>query len=374
MSWKDKFPKENRYYETKNGILYHGDCLDIMKDFPDESVDLILTDPPYNGIVSAEWDNKWKTMDNFINWLEERSIEMKRVMKWNGSFYMFSDDFVSAYVQVMLDKHLIFLNHLIWFKPNNITVKYTHNQRKYCPVSERILFYAKYDATGLLRVKHDVNNFHNLRKYFYDMLQYIGKTRNEINDTLGHRKAEHAFYVNPKKAVLDEIGGKADHYFRYGSAQWDLPTKETYDELIRAFKIDEWEGFREYESLREEYESLREEYESLREEYERERRLFNYQTGVYEVITLPIITKKENTDHPTTKPLRIIETLEKVSSKPEQIILDPFLGSGTTAVASERLNRRWIGIEKEEEYCELAKKRIKDSVNVRKLDLFTTLP
>jgi len=58
MSWKDIFPKENRYFETENGILYCGDCLEIMKKFPEESVDLVLTDPPYgvrekkkNGII-----------------------------------------------------------------------------------------------------------------------------------------------------------------------------------------------------------------------------------------------------------------------------------------------------------------------------------
>ena len=47
MSWKDKFPKENRYFETDNGILYCGDCLEVLPLIPGESVDLILTDPPY---------------------------------------------------------------------------------------------------------------------------------------------------------------------------------------------------------------------------------------------------------------------------------------------------------------------------------------
>ena len=47
MNWKDKFPKENIYFETENGILYKGDCLEIMKHIPDNSIDLILTDPPF---------------------------------------------------------------------------------------------------------------------------------------------------------------------------------------------------------------------------------------------------------------------------------------------------------------------------------------
>ena len=46
-NWKSMFPRDNIYHETDNGILYKGDCLEIMKDFPKDSVDLILTDPPY---------------------------------------------------------------------------------------------------------------------------------------------------------------------------------------------------------------------------------------------------------------------------------------------------------------------------------------
>lgn len=47
MNWKDKFPKENRYFETENGILYCGDAKDILQQLPSESIDLVLTDPPY---------------------------------------------------------------------------------------------------------------------------------------------------------------------------------------------------------------------------------------------------------------------------------------------------------------------------------------
>ena len=62
--------------------------------------------------------------------------------------------------------------------------------------------------------------------------------------------------------------------------------------------------------------------------------------------------------HPTQKNLDLFEYLIKVSSNEREIVLDPFVGSGTTAVACEKLNRRWIGIELNEEYCEIAKQRI----------------
>lgn len=69
-------------------------------------------------------------------------------------------------------------------------------------------------------------------------------------------------------------------------------------------------------------------------------------------------TLRYNT-HPTVKPLKLIEYLCKLTMIPTGgVVLDPFLGSGTTAMACEKLGRKWIEIELNEEYCEIAKKRI----------------
>jgi site-specific DNA-methyltransferase (adenine-specific) len=66
-------------------------------------------------------------------------------------------------------------------------------------------------------------------------------------------------------------------------------------------------------------------------------------------------------NHPTVKPIKLIKYLIKLVSKEGAIILDPFLGSGTTAVACKQLNRNFIGIEKEKEYIEIANKRLSQS-------------
>lgn len=63
--------------------------------------------------------------------------------------------------------------------------------------------------------------------------------------------------------------------------------------------------------------------------------------------------------HPTQKPLKLIQQIVLASSKKGDLILDPFLGSGTTAVVAKALDRNWIGIEKDEKYVRLANKRIK---------------
>ena len=62
--------------------------------------------------------------------------------------------------------------------------------------------------------------------------------------------------------------------------------------------------------------------------------------------------------HPAEKPVDLIKRFIRVSSKENDIILDPFLGSGTTAVAAKDLNRKYIGYEISKEYCQIAKKRI----------------
>lgn len=64
--------------------------------------------------------------------------------------------------------------------------------------------------------------------------------------------------------------------------------------------------------------------------------------------------------HPTQKPIGVMKWIIERYSNPEDTILDPFIGSGTTAVACEQLNRKWIGIEREEQYCEIAAKRLSE--------------
>ena len=71
--------------------------------------------------------------------------------------------------------------------------------------------------------------------------------------------------------------------------------------------------------------------------------------------------EKGKAAHPTQKPEKLLERIILASSNKGDIVLDPFLGSGTTAVVAQRLNRKWIGIESEEKYIKLAEKRIKTS-------------
>ncbi|GHU57185.1 hypothetical protein AGMMS49975_22160 [Clostridia bacterium] len=79
------------------------------------------------------------------------------------------------------------------------------------------------------------------------------------------------------------------------------------------------------------------------------------------VFTQPVNAKDKNIyNHPTIKPLNIIETLIKNSSREGDVVLDPFMGSGTTALAAAKNNRRYIGFEINETYCKTATERVND--------------
>jgi site-specific DNA-methyltransferase (adenine-specific) len=81
-------------------------------------------------------------------------------------------------------------------------------------------------------------------------------------------------------------------------------------------------------------------------------------SNLWNDISVPFWSMPENTDHPTQKPEKLIAKLILASSKPDDVVLDPFLGSGTTSVAAKKLGRHFIGIEIEEEYCLLAERRL----------------
>ena len=306
--------------------LYHGDCLDIMPTLEAGSIDAVITDLPYFGVVGDDWDNQWKTRNEYLDWVVSLAHEWKRVTKNNSSIFLFCDEKMEAYIQVRIDEIFLLLNKIVWFKRNNLPQKNAHLLRTFAPMTERALFYTtQYDSTGWETVKLDMNNFLPLRQYFKEFQEALGLNIKQINSRLGHRKAEHAFYWN--------------------STQWDLPTPETYAELCAL-------------PLRQEYEFVRQEYEALRQEYEALRRPFNADRKTWDVLEFPIIGGAENTDHPTTKPLGLMTRITEIITAPGQVVLDCCMGSGTTGVACIQTGRNFIGIEKERKYFEIAERRI----------------
>ena len=98
--------------------LFIGDNLEIMRSLPDESVDLIATDPPfYSKKNYKEFDDRWSSMEEFIGFMKLRLIEMRRLLKETGSIYVHSDQSASHYLKVEMDKIFgedNFKNDIVW--------------------------------------------------------------------------------------------------------------------------------------------------------------------------------------------------------------------------------------------------------------------
>ena len=94
-------------------------------------------------------------------------------------------------------------------------------------------------------------------------------------------------------------------------------------------------------------------------------------SNVWTDITVPFWSMPENTDHPTQKPEKLLAKIILASSREGEVVLDPFLGSGTTSVAAKKLGRRHIGIETDRTYCLLAEKRLALAESDKSIQGFT---
>ena len=325
----------------KNYKLILGDCLEKMKDIEDKSVNLVLIDPPYN-IGKDTWD-KWKTVDKYVEFMGKVFLEIQRVLKDNGSFYFFHNDFLQIVeLQNYINKNtnFIFKQLITLNKTNFKKYAWTNRNPEKCldrnwfPNIEYCLFYTFQVETGLKQIKANMNNFKNLKQYSENIREFIGLKTKEINKILGHRRAE--------------------HFFNHSNTQWQLCTPETYQQLIDIFKINECKHFREYEDLRQEY-------EKQRQEYEKQRYTFNLKEVQKNI---SCVWEFESTNsgrlHSCEKPINILEKIIKTSSNENDTVLDCFMGSGSTGVACINTNRKFIGIEKDEKYFEIACNRIKE--------------
>lgn len=301
--------------------LIHGDCLEQHENIKSGSVDLILTDLPYGtveGIGSSETIQhgmKGKTeWDSIIDTDKIMSIA-NRILRKNGKMVLFAQQpFTTELINKQIT-NLPFNYSMIWKKDhfaNSLIAKKA-------PLNyyEDILIFTK---------KYDIENLHPIREYAKLVMCFIGLKLKQINTKLGHRKAEHFFYIN--------------------STQFELCTEQVYDELINVFQIEKMCGYKTYRELKE----INQQYENT----------FNLQEG--SKFKSNILEYKKDYDglHPTQKPVKLLEDLIYTFSNKDNLVVDLTMGSGSTGIACINTNRNFIGIEKDDKYFEIAKKRIEE--------------
>ncbi len=311
--------------------------MELVKNIPDKSIDLILTDPPYN-IGKAKWD-KWESINSYVEWCSKWIKECQRVLKNSGSFYFFHNNFVQmSELQHWIYCNTNFINKslLTIKKSDNCFVKDLYgNQgifRNYINTNEYLIYYTLQEDSGRGVVMYDYNKFSEIKNYFKKEKDKIETTGIKIKDKVKWTRHFHSF-----------AQGKS----------FGFPTIQSYKELQNTFI-----GY-----FNTPYSELKHKYENLKREYEKEKFVFNANEGIENCLTYSFKVDKQY-KHPTQKPIKLLEDIIKISSKESDIVLDLFMGSGSTGVACMNTNRKFIGIELEKNYYEIAKNRIKGGENI----------
>ena len=308
--------------------LYKGDCLIESDKIESGSVDLILTDLPY-GNMNTDGGRKL----GINGW--DLAIEPKkvyeianRILRKNGKMVLFSQEPYTTKLITEAIPNIPFNYRATWEKDNfAVALGAKVNMVSF---TEDVLVFSK------MHQKHDFEGKHPLRDYFKIIMEYIGLNLKQINTKLGHRRAEHTFYIN--------------------STQYSLCTEKTYLELIKVFRIDKVNEFKEFAELKQ----IDKEYRTdlLKQMNEQYPSTFNLWEGNKYKSNILKYKKDYDGHHPTQKPVLLLEDLIKTFSNESDLVVDLTMGSGSTGVAAKNTNRNFIGIEKDENYFNIATERI----------------
>lgn len=305
--------------------IHQIDCLEGLRRLPDKSVDCIITDPPYN-INKAEWDN----IQNYVEWLLTVFKECQRVVKDNGTLWFFHMRFpVLAEIQIRMEKETAFRHkQLIIINKGlqSVAGRTGESLRSFPRATEYLQFYTFDDPTGAQQLGEQYARVNPMAKYLKEEFERAGVTNKEIAALFPSRTGGLTGCVSNWLMGLN------------------FPLQEQYETM------------REYLNHGKEYSYLRKEYEDLRKEYEDLRYTFNLPSGVTDVWDINFY--EEDIPHVSPKPLKLMRRIVNAATKPGQIVLDPFMGSGSTAVACQQLGRQFIGFEKKTEYIQIAESRL----------------
>ncbi len=279
----------------ENNSIYLGDCLDLLNNVEDGSVDLIYMDPPFytqtvQKLSSKEgkqysFEDSWDTIEDYVEYIKQRFEECKRVLKDTGSIFVHCDRNASHYLKVALDKVFgdnNFQSEIVW------SYKRWSNSKKGLLNNHQIIFF--YSKTADFK--------------FNPMYTDYSETTN-VDQILQDRVRDE----NGKSKYKTDSNGTVV----MGQAKKGVPLSDV------------WE--------------------------------------------IPYLNPKakERVGYPTQKPIILLEQIIKLVTDEDDLVLDPFAGSGTTLVASKMLNREYLGFDISEDAVDLAKSRLESLVKTESI-------
>lgn len=343
---------------SQNALL-HGDSVEVLKQFPDESVNCVITSPPYWGVREYSGDGhlgQEDTVDEFIDNLLEIFAEIRRILKDDGSFWLNIGDTYNNkdLAGVPWRVALALKDRQDWVMRNDII----WNKVKGNPSS----------ANDRMRVMHEyIFHFTKQTDYYYDMDSIRGKEDFELDykengdvvSPTGVSGARYRRQINNNDAL---------------SAEEKQNAKDALDEHLERMKNREIKDFRMV--IRDEQRSTHGDSEDLsgraRELAETGFYFLRYNAdGPVPENIWDIVPEDEHRDdsHCAVYPVELCEKPIKATCPEDGVVLDPFVGTGTTVVAANKYGRRGIGIDASEDYLETAQDRLDQGVQKTLNDL-----
>lgn len=311
--------------ETHSSLICQGDSLAMLSKLPDSSVSLILTDPPYHSTKKSNisGDRAFEEDEHFLDWMKAFASEWKRVLRVNGTVYVYCSSQMTARLEVMLSQFFRPINNITWTKPNEPGYDGWKGKMKkealrvWYPHSERIIM-LEHGAYGSL----EAYRRSPLGEYLLNCRRQAGITANKLTEATGAYGN-----VNHGGAVANWECGR------------NIPSREQYRRIVETLeatgKIDPMLA---YEDI------VRPMNVNSQVEF----------TDVWNFMSVRPFKGK----HPAEKPQDMLMHIISASSYPGDIVLDCFAGSGSTGVAALRLNRRVICMELDEQWVKRAAKEI----------------
>jgi len=316
------------YYEQDGITIFHGDCRDILPELDAASVDLLATDPPYFRVKDESWDRQWKSPEAFADWIGSLCDEWRRVLKPNGSAFVFASPDMTWVVEGEIRQRFRVLNTIRWVKEAGWHNKADKESlRSFLSPWESIIF-AEQFADQYADAERALHK---------DVYAPVGRFMQQRRLAAGLMRGDVDAACSPSRKPTGLC-----YRWEEGAC---LPTVEQFVGFLRLCGDDRIE-----EALRQDYEALRRPFEA---EQSRWSDIWSFQT------VAPYPGK-----HPCEKPVPLMENVISVASRDDAVVLDCFAGTGATLTAARNLGRRAIGIEIEERYCEIAAKRLQQSVMV----------
>jgi len=278
--------------------IIHGDCFEVLKDIPDKSIDAVITDPPY-GIGLAKWDN-----------VVDIPLFTKEVKRVSNGFYAFFGQMPTMvnWINSANNEKLHYCEHISWVK-------------RVCHATHPQNLNKAHESIVVYKTKK-TNKFYITQGCYTDV-----KIPGIMFDTHSIESFSRYFSALISKIKTGSFGKEDCHFADTQKARFNQTRK-----------------FKKPEMSRSEYAIKDVNFTNVWSFLPPCRQTGRIGRGIY--------------NHPTEKPLEIMKRLVEMLTPEGGTVLDPFCGSGTTAIACKELNRNYICIEKEKEYFDIACKRV----------------